>query len=75
MATRQEVNGLKLHQWRVRLDIRNNNFSKRAVGHWKRLHSEMVQSSSLEVFQKRVDTALSDTVWTSHRRVQLVGLG
>ena len=40
------------------MDIRNNFFSVRAVLQWHRLHREVVQSPSLEVFQSRVDVAL-----------------
>ena len=32
------------------------------VGHWNRLPREVVESPSLEVFKKRVDMALWDTV-------------
>ena len=35
-------------------------FSGRAVLQWHRLHREVVQSPSLEVFQSRVDVALRD---------------
>jgi len=52
-----------------RLDIRKKLFSERAVLQWHRLHREVVQSPSLEVFQSRVDVALR--TWS----VGTVGVG
>jgi len=45
-----------------RLDIRKYFFSERAVMHWNRLSREMVESPSLELFEKTVEVALRDVV-------------
>ena len=44
------------------MDIRENFFPQRVVLQWHRLHREVVESPSLEVFQSRVDVALRDVV-------------
>lgn len=44
------------------LDTRTNFFAERVAKHWNRLLREVVESSSLEVFKRRVDMALGDTV-------------
>ena len=57
-SNRARGGGLKFCQGRFKLDIRKNFFSIRVVLQWHRLHREVVQSPSLEVFQSRVDVAL-----------------
>jgi len=44
-------NGSKLHQGRVRLDIRKHFFTKMVVKHWKWLPTEEVDAPSLSVFE------------------------
>ncbi|KFV19453.1 hypothetical protein N340_14253, partial [Tauraco erythrolophus] len=55
-------NGFKLKERRFRLDIRKKFFTLRAVRHWNRLSREVVSVPSLEVFQARLDKALSNLV-------------
>lgn len=52
------ANSLKLHQRRVRLNIRKNFFVVRMVKHRNGLRGEVVQSPSLAVFKICVGVAL-----------------
>jgi len=51
-----------LRQWRFRLDIRKNFFTKRVIKHRGRLPGDIAGSPSPEVFKRRVDVALRDMV-------------
>ncbi|KFM08896.1 hypothetical protein AS27_05330, partial [Aptenodytes forsteri] len=55
-------NGFKLKEGRFRLDIRKKFFTVKVMRHWNRLHREVVDAPSLEVFKARLDEALSNLV-------------
>ncbi|KFU90823.1 hypothetical protein M959_14831, partial [Chaetura pelagica] len=56
------MNGFKLEDDRVRLDIRRKFFTVRVVRHWNRLPREVVDVPSLKVFKETLNGALSNLV-------------
>ncbi|KFZ57796.1 hypothetical protein N338_04432, partial [Podiceps cristatus] len=61
-SDRMRGNGFKLEGGRFRLAVRKKLFTMRVVRHWNRLPREAVDVPSLEVFQARLDGALSSRV-------------
>jgi len=61
-SDRARDNGFKLKEGRFRLVVRKNFFTMRVVRHWHRLPREAVDVPSLQVFQARLDGALSNLV-------------
>ena len=55
-------NGFKLEKGIFRLDIKKKFLTVRAVRHWNRLPSEVVDVLPLEVFKTRLDGAVSNPV-------------
>ncbi len=56
------MNGFKLKEGRLRLDIRKKSFIVRVLRHWNRLPSVVVDAPSLETFRMRLDKALGNLI-------------
>jgi len=65
---------LKLHQERFRLHIRKELFSLRVLMYWHRLHREVVESPSLQVFKNCGNVALRNMVNGRSEDWLMVGL-
>lgn len=52
---RTRAQGLNLHQWRFKLDVRKNFLVDKVVQHWKNLPRKVVQTPSLKTFKRHVD--------------------
>jgi len=50
---------MKLHQGKVRVDIRKTFFTEGVAGHWNRLPMEAVMAPSLSEFKEHLDNGLS----------------
>jgi len=61
-SDRTRGNSFKIKEDSFRLDIRKLFFSMRVVRHWNRLRREVRDAPSLELFQVRLDKALSNKI-------------
>ena len=62
LSDKTRGNRLKLHQGRLKLDIRKKLSTEWVVKFWKRLPGKVTESSPLEVIKRCVDVVLKDVV-------------
>jgi len=65
-SNRTQGIGMKLHQGKLSLDVRERFFTKRVIGHWSRLPRKVVMVPRLSEFKEHLDDALS-VIWLSVR--------
>jgi len=61
-CSRTRGNGFKLKEGMFRLDIRKKFFATRVVKHWNRLPTEVVDATSPEKFNVKLEEALSNLI-------------